>query len=108
MMAMAIPSFLKAVEGWHGRPARSDGAGRAAVNRPAHHPLWNGARRASNLMCPELRPTAGGPGPLIQVRPEAPVLPKLSRANLWAVDPLTNIIGVRGGVTPAPLPPISS
>ena len=31
-------------------PERSDGAGRSARNRPAHHPLWNGARRASTLL----------------------------------------------------------
>jgi hypothetical protein len=31
-------------------PERNDGAGRSARNRPAHHPLWNGARRASTLL----------------------------------------------------------
>ena len=52
------------------------------------HPLWNGARRASNLVCPELRPTEGGLHVRwIQVRPETPVLLKLLRTNLSAVDP---------------------
>jgi hypothetical protein len=41
---------LSGLRGGSAVPERSDGAGRSARNRPAHHPLWNGARRASTLL----------------------------------------------------------
>ena len=56
-LTMVMPSlpFLKRLRGGAAVPRRSDGVGRSGLpSRPAHHPSGTGARRALNLMCPEL------------------------------------------------------
>jgi len=65
------------------------GAGRSGPNRPAHHPLWNGARRASTRLVrsSDRRMRMQECIHVTEVRPRAPVLPKLQRTSRSAVDP---------------------
>jgi len=77
------------------------------VQQSGPSPLWNGARRASSEFARSSGRRFANTNecpPRSQVRPVAPVLPKLLTTNLAAVDPhgsSTNIIGERGqGLNP--------
>jgi hypothetical protein len=53
------------------------------------HPLWNGARRASNLVCPELRPTVGGPTSADSSQAGNPGAPETTEDQLLGGGPST-------------------
>jgi hypothetical protein len=82
-------------------PERSDGVGRSALNRPAHHPLWNGARRASTLLIrsSDRRDADARSTHLICSQAENPGASEITKDRPFGGGPsrkLNNIIGVMG------------